>query len=251
MRQDHMDNPLRSGRHAAQAYHAIQELILRGGLMPGEKASHRGLAANVNAGRGAVRDAILRLEAEGLLEQRQKSGVSLRGLAAAEIADVYRLRAVVEPLFAERAAIRGDARHTATLETLCDEMEALVPMVCPAGVLDRPSWRRSVQLDMQFHAVVIDAAGDWLVKRFYRHEHVLALHGAWYMQLNPVTFDHDHVAARDHREIAAAIRARDPSTTRGPGWTVSSGVPPGDTFAISGATSGGGIIGDRLGHPRA
>jgi hypothetical protein len=28
-----------AGRHAAQAYHAIQELILRGGLMPGEMAS--------------------------------------------------------------------------------------------------------------------------------------------------------------------------------------------------------------------
>jgi len=209
-----MDNPSPSGWHAAKAYHAIQELILQGGLIPGQKASHRGLAANVNVGRGAVRDAILRLEAQGLLEQRQKSGVSLRGLATAEIADVFRLRAVVEPLFAERAAILGDARHAATLETLCDEMEALIPSICPAGVLDRSAWRRSVQLDMQFHAAVIDAAGDWLVKRFYRHEHLLALHGAWYMQVDHVShvsFDRDNRAARDHREIAAAIRARDPA----------------------------------------
>ncbi len=201
----------RLGRHAAEAYRAIQHLVLDGGLPPGERISHRTLAANVGVGRGAMRDAILRLEAEGLLEQRQKSGVSLRGIDAAAIADVYRLRAVVEPLFAEQAAVRGDAQQAAVLEALCDEMDALRPQVCPGGVLDESAWRRAVQLDMQFHAAVIEAAGQWLLTQFYHHEHVLALHGAWYLQHVPASLDRDEMANREHREIAAAIRRQDPA----------------------------------------
>jgi DNA-binding GntR family transcriptional regulator len=201
----------RLGRHAAAAYRAIQHLVLDGGLPPGERISHRSLAANVGVGRGAMRDAILRLEAEGLLEQRQKSGVSLRGIGTAEIADVYRLRAVVEPLFAERAAIRGDAKQAAALEALCDEMDALRPRVCPGGVLDESAWGRVVQLDMQFHTAIIDAAGAWLLTQFYHHEHVLALHGAWYVQHVPVSSERDEMAHREHREIAAAIRRQDPA----------------------------------------
>jgi DNA-binding GntR family transcriptional regulator len=162
-------------------------------------------------GRGAVRDAILRLEAEGLLEQRQKSGVSVPGIAPAEIADVFRLRSVVEPLFAERAAIQRDARQAATLESLCDAMDAEQPLVFRDGVLDKPSWRRAVHLDMEFHAAVIAAAGRWLLSRFYHHEHVLALHGAWYVQHEPPAFDHHEAVNHLHREIAEAIRRQDPA----------------------------------------
>jgi DNA-binding GntR family transcriptional regulator len=206
---DHV--PSRSGRQAREAYRAIHNLILEGVLRPGGRLSHRSLAENLGVGRGAVRDAILRLEAEGLLEQRQRSGVSVRGIDQAEIADVLRLRAFVEPLFAERAAIRRDARQVEVLESLCDAMDAERPLIFRAGVLDTPSWRRAVHLDMEFHAAVIAAAGKWALTRFYHHEHVLALHGAWYVQHQAACFEHHEAVNGLHREMAAAIRRQDPA----------------------------------------
>ncbi len=64
---------------------------------------------------------------------------------------------------------------------------------------------------MKFHVAIIEAAGKWVLSRFYHHEHVLALHGAWYVQHEPLSYDHQETMNRLHREIAAAIRRQDPA----------------------------------------
>lgn len=197
--------------HAAEAYRAIKRLVLDGRLLPGKRVSHRSLAMNVGLGRGAVRDAILQLEAQGLLEQLHKSGVRLRQFSAEEIADVCRLRVLVEPLFAEQAAIRSDVRQIDEMERLCDQFDTVLARAGRqvASVADQ-QWRALVSLDMRFHAAVIDAAGDWLLGRFYRHDHMLALHGVWHLQREGVSLAGEDVTALEHRAIVAAIRARDP-----------------------------------------
>ena len=63
-----------------QAYRAIRTMIVEGGLPPGRRMSHRNLSERLGIGRSPVRDAILQLEAEGLVVQRAQRGVLLRPL---------------------------------------------------------------------------------------------------------------------------------------------------------------------------
>ena len=54
-----------------QAYRALRRMIVDGAVLPRQRLSHRTLSKDLGIGRSPVRDALLQLEAEGLLEHRQ------------------------------------------------------------------------------------------------------------------------------------------------------------------------------------
>ena len=62
----------------SDAYVEVRKLILGGEVRPGQRLSHRSLARDLGLSRSPVREALLQLEAEGLIEHRPQSGVYLR-----------------------------------------------------------------------------------------------------------------------------------------------------------------------------
>ena len=109
----------------AKAYRSLRRMIVEGRVHPRQRLSHRTLAKDLGIGRSPVRDALLQLEAEGLIEHRPNSGIYLRELTPRELEGLYELRLVNEPYAAEKAAERAGAPQVATLRRLYEAMTAI------------------------------------------------------------------------------------------------------------------------------
>lgn len=103
---------------ASEAYHRLFESIRRGELSPGARVLEVALAAELGISRTPVRDAVQRLESEGLLVHVPRDGLVVRQLSKREIIELYAMRAVLEG-----TAARMAAQHVSDAEVL--ELEEL------------------------------------------------------------------------------------------------------------------------------
>ena len=133
----------------AQAYQALRQMILDGKVTTHHRLSHRTLSRDLGIGRSPVRDALLQLEAEGLIEHRPSSGIYLREISDRELDQIYELRMVNEPFAAERAASFATATHVTRIRRICDAMKAIAKEAeeNPQFVIDAPHTTRIGRLD--------------------------------------------------------------------------------------------------------
>lgn len=85
------------------AFEEIKELILNEEIEPGEIVSENQLAEYLNMSRTPIREAIRRLEADGILISRQGYGTIVRTLTLKDIEDVFEVREAMELIAAETA----------------------------------------------------------------------------------------------------------------------------------------------------
>jgi DNA-binding GntR family transcriptional regulator len=201
----------------AKAYRSLRRMIVEGRVLPRQRLSHRTLSKDLGIGRSPVRDALLQLEAEGLIEHRPNSGIYLRELTPRELECIYELRLVNEPYAAEKAAQRAEAAHLAALRRLCDEMQAI------AGKPGLAKWfakqehrRRFCKLDMEFHATVLEASGNPIAVKLFGNAQMLALVFAWDLGYGKPEWFAEIMgkSAAHHRAVYEAIRRRDPAGAR-------------------------------------
>jgi DNA-binding GntR family transcriptional regulator len=137
-------------RNAAEiAAGLIRRAILEGRLHPGEALREERLAGDLGISRTPIREALLLLQAEGLVEAAPKRGSSVRSYEPAEIADLYETRAVLEGYAARRAArlaIDDDIRR---LHESCGRFEQLVGADDVVPLVDE---------NFVFHRVILDVA---------------------------------------------------------------------------------------------
>lgn len=80
----------------SRVYEILREAILDGTLKPGQKLRQEVLAENIGVSRVPVRSALIQLEADGLVELRDRRGAVVRALTDAQVREIYSLRAVLE-----------------------------------------------------------------------------------------------------------------------------------------------------------
>ena len=85
------------------AFEKIKELILNEEIEPGEMVSENQLAEYLNMRRTPIREAIRRLEADGILISRQGYGTIVRMLTLKDIEDVFEVREAMELIASETA----------------------------------------------------------------------------------------------------------------------------------------------------
>lgn len=176
-----------SERAADRAYRMIRGDILSGTYPGGTRLGETGLAEHYGFSRTPVREALRRLQAEGMVEAAPHRGARVVDWTSVDIAAVYDLRAVVEAFVARRAAVLIGDDEIDRLSRLCDRMEN-------ADGVER--------LGEEFHEAVALAAGG---------ETIAAMRSGVVL---PVPLAHTaedgELGNRHHREILAAFRARDP-----------------------------------------
>ena len=201
----------------AQAYRTLREMILDGKVTTHRRLSHRNLSRDLGIGRSPVRDALLQLEAEGLIEHRPSSGIYLREISSSELEQIYELRAVNEPFAAERAASFATAAQVARMRRICDAMKSI------AGKPDRTEWFATIEhraefcrLDWEFHSAVLEASGNAMLAKLLSNAQILALTFAWDLEHGSATWFASIVreTERLHRQVFEAIRRHDPATAR-------------------------------------
>src|SRR6187431_2890956 len=99
----------------------LEEAILEGDLKPGERLRAEALAQRYGTSRTPVREALLQLEAQGLVEVEPNRGAVVRPFDRADLLDLYEVRALLEPAAAARAARRIGPDDIGRLEQLCAE----------------------------------------------------------------------------------------------------------------------------------
>ena len=86
----------------------LREAILSGAYPAGAQLRQDALAQSFGTSRIPVREALFQLDAEGLVRNTPQKGAVVSELSAGEIADVFELRAILEPRLLDHALTRGD-----------------------------------------------------------------------------------------------------------------------------------------------
>lgn len=177
------------------AYARLLAAIRAGDYGPGDRLREVEIADRLRLSRTPVREALRRLEADGIVEHRPRMGAVLRRLSHPEMVELYEMRLVLERTAAELAA-----KHAVSAET--DELTRLNEAI--AGAVANPA--RAAALNQQFHRCLHLAARNRFLLEAAR-----ALNNALLL-LGPTTLaDADRIATvcRQHQAIIDAVRAGD------------------------------------------
>jgi DNA-binding GntR family transcriptional regulator len=137
--------------NAVRVQAELREAILAGSLPPGARLRAEPLAERLRTSRTPVREALILLAREGLVDIEPRRGAIVRSFDAADLADLYDVRALIEPYAARRAATRIGAPDVARLTDLCDRADGR-GAADDAAVEDKVAWNE------EFHGIVVACA---------------------------------------------------------------------------------------------
>lgn len=135
-----------------EVYNRLKGMILSNHLKAGQKLLDRELAKELTVSRTPVREALGRLEQEGLAQNKAGKGYFVAEMDGKQIEDLYDLREVLE---AEAVRLASD---NATLSDL-EEIDALLAVVDDQP--DSPENRaKEIKISLQIHEIIARASGN-------------------------------------------------------------------------------------------
>jgi DNA-binding GntR family transcriptional regulator len=147
-----------SGRE--KAYNYVKDQVLTSLPAKGVFLNEQELATRIGVSRTPVREALLMLQAEGLVEMVPKRGAHVPAMSGRQIAELMDLRGVFERHAASRALATGTVPVAALRDALAQQ-EALADSTGEAMAREFIAW------DSRFHQILIDAAGSELLSNTY------------------------------------------------------------------------------------
>jgi DNA-binding GntR family transcriptional regulator len=195
-------------RASSLAYDTVRQLILDGSFMPGERLVEEDLAHRVGVSRTSVRDCLRRLAGEGLLRTEANRGTFVAELSAQEIDEIFQLRAVLEGHATALAAVHGRAEHWDRLSQAADAIDELLQKD-----LDPEAFFLGFQAsNTRFHQILVEASGSKRLQALSKS--LIELPLVTVKQHNWPGEVRVRRSNEQHREIIAALRARDPLLAR-------------------------------------
>ena len=134
-----------------QLYDHLRHDIISGTLPPGAKLVELEIAAQMGTSQGPVREALQRLERDGLVERRARSATFVTSISTGEMFELFSIRSSIETFAIRRAA------QTITPEQ-CDELGELIAKMAQAGALHEMI--PLAEYDMQFHRRIVEWSGS-------------------------------------------------------------------------------------------
>lgn len=181
------------GSGAAQVAAGIRTDILTGDLTSGTPLREVSLAERFEVSRRTVREALLVLVSEGLVQRRHNQGATVRPLTRQDLADLYRVRRMLEVEAARRvASVKAEQ-----LQAVDDAFIALKEAAESRGLTSLDLARA----DTNFHGAVVGLLGSNLSSNFYASMSHQLTRAIMLLQLS----DEDH--NRDLTEIVAEHQA--------------------------------------------
>lgn len=101
-----------------QVYRLLRRAIMAGQIAPGSGLTGRSLADSLAISPSPVRDALKRLEADGVIESRNKSAYFVSELSREQYLDIINLRIQIEGYAAGEAARHASAEDVARIEAI-------------------------------------------------------------------------------------------------------------------------------------
>jgi DNA-binding GntR family transcriptional regulator len=189
----------RDQQNTGDAVHmTLREAILHGVLKAGQPLCEIPLAETFGRSRTPVREAIFKLESEGLASRSARRGLMVAQITREEILEVYAVREMLDGLSARLAAL-------SILPTELDHLVWLNEQIRSAGANgDR---RGLINLNIEFHEALCQASRNSLLQEFMRRIH------EWVRRFEDTTMSvpgRADEACDEHEALLEAIRARNP-----------------------------------------
>ncbi len=181
-------------------YESLRQAILDGSIAPGERLVESDLAETLNVSRMPIREAIRKLETEGLVEHQPRKGAIVKAFSEEDILEIYSIREAMEALSAVQAVRRATPEEIKALEAAMDEIDRL----CEMG--EKASAAEIFEANRVFSEGVIEACHMPRLVQF------INTYKEYLERFRRVTLarpERREVVRREHRAILEAIRDRD------------------------------------------
>jgi DNA-binding GntR family transcriptional regulator len=202
----HISSPGRSsgarvgGTVRARAAEELRNRILTGALAPGTRLDLDALTAEFGASRTPIREALLELSYEGLVEVAPRSGITVLGLTPRDVLDNFAILGTLAGKAAEWAAAR-------ITEPELDHIRALADTVTDAS--GTHAHDGLVAANWRFHRAVHRASGSPRILTLIRQ--TVGVVPTNFFDVFP---DRGQHSAADHDELVAALTRRDGAGAR-------------------------------------
>ncbi|WP_233575942.1 GntR family transcriptional regulator [Saccharopolyspora rhizosphaerae] len=164
-----------AGRQDAPVVDAIREAITSGDFAPNQRLVEAELSEQFGVSRAAVRNALVQLTTEGLVERIQNRGARVRAVSLQEAIEITEVRMVVEGLCAARAAQRATEAEHRELREIGEQMQQAVAAGDVLGYSDLNKRLHDLVLRTSGQETACDVLGR-LRGQNVRHQFRLAMH---------------------------------------------------------------------------
>jgi DNA-binding GntR family transcriptional regulator len=185
-------------RLADLVYDQIFDAIVLGNLLPGERLVQETLGEQMQVSRTPVRDALVRLESEGILEASDRGGFLVRSLDRHEVTDLYHVRAAIEGYSAGVAAELGSPEKVAAIEQAIENAS-----------VGSPTLEEGFEFNRRIHRSIVAAADNSMLLDTFDSVWGRSQSFRMFARLHEAEMSFIH-AQPDHGSVLAAIKAGDP-----------------------------------------
>jgi DNA-binding GntR family transcriptional regulator len=181
-----------------QVFDHLREEILSSRLKPGQELNELALSAELEVSRGPIREAISRLESEGLVKVTPRRGAIVAELTDEEFVEAYQVREALETLAIRLAVPRIEADEIERLRALHEEMTEFVA---------NDQIKEFFDANSAFHQQIVDASGNAKLGEHYR---LLMAQMGRYLPRSLTLRGTIGSSPSEHAAILAAVEAGDP-----------------------------------------
>lgn len=132
-------------------FNTLRQAILTGELKPGERLMEIHLADRLGVSRTPIREAIRKLELEGLVTMIPRKGAQVAKITEKNLKDVLEVRRALDVLTVKLACDRMDEETKAELLKACDEF---------ARVVKKNDTKDITEADVGFHDIILKSTGN-------------------------------------------------------------------------------------------
>lgn len=178
-------------------FNTLREAILKGELVPGERLMEKQLAERMGVSRTPIREAIRKLELEGLVLMVPRKGAEVAKITEKDITDVLEVRATLESLAVRLACEKMDQEDLEKLEKLRDDFERAAR---------NKEIETLIKKDVEFHDAIFAATGNDKLIHIVNNlrEQIYRFRVKYISQM--ANYD---VLVKEHEEIVKSIKNRD------------------------------------------
>ncbi len=178
-------------------FNTLRQAILTGELKPGERLMEIHLANKLGVSRTPIREAIRKLELEGLVNIIPNKGAYVTGISDKDVHDIYMIRSMLEGL-----CVRWATEHI-TQEQL-EELDEII--LLSEYHMDKGHSDQLTELDGRFHQILYEASKSRIL------DHVLSDFHKYVQLARRTSVKTEERAIKsigEHNEILNAIKAKD------------------------------------------
>lgn len=194
----HTHNKAKVASLVDQVYNHLRNAVIEGEIPQGQKLVELDIAGDMGTSQGPVREALQRLEHDGLVERRARSSTFVTKVSPDEMFELFSIRSVIEGFAISRAVQNITSAQ-------CDELDVLVQKMAEAG--EQLDIITLAEYDMAFHRLICEWSGSSALLRAWSP--LSSQIQRFVVQSHPERYPDLREVGTRHQPIVDVLRQRD------------------------------------------